>query len=79
MQVSSVLQQCMEDDLLLVAIDTQHRGSHHKTTSDGCLKINVKNVPTSAGCPLATHPKSGSSGSRRIGLLILLLFVLLTS
>ena len=30
MQVSSILQQCKEDVLLLVAIDTQHHGSHHK-------------------------------------------------
>ena len=29
-QVSSVLQQCMEDDLLLVTIDTQHHGSRHE-------------------------------------------------
>ena len=31
MQVSAILQQCMEDDLPLVAIDAQHHGSHPKT------------------------------------------------
>ena len=36
-QVSSVLQQCKEDDLLLVAIDTQHHSSHHKTVLEGKL------------------------------------------
>ena len=30
MQVSSILQQCNEDVLLLVEVDTQHHGSHHK-------------------------------------------------
>ena len=30
MQVSSILQQCQEDDLLLVEVDTQHHGSHHR-------------------------------------------------
>ena len=30
MQVSSILQQCMDDDLLLVVGDTQHHGSHHR-------------------------------------------------
>ena len=39
----------------------------------------MKNVPTFAGCHLATHPKSGSCGSRGIRLLIFLLFVLETS
>ena len=46
---------------------------------ESCLKVNVKNVPTFAGCHLATHPKSRSCGSRRIRLLIRLLFVLKTS
>ena len=46
---------------------------------ESCLTINVKDVPTLAGCHLATHPKSGSCGSRRICLLIVLLFVLETS
>ena len=31
MQVSSVLQQYMLDDLLLVAVDIRHHDSHHKT------------------------------------------------
>ena len=31
MQVSSVLQQFLVDDLLLVAVGTQHHDSHHKT------------------------------------------------
>ena len=44
-----------------------------------CLKTHVKDVPTFAGCNLATHPKSWSCGSRRIGLLTLLLLVLDTS
>ena len=43
---------------------------------ESCLKINVKNVPTPAGCHLASHQKSWSCGRRRIGLLIFLLFVL---
>ena len=46
---------------------------------ESCLKINVKDVPTFAGCHLATHPKSRSCGSRGIRLLIFLLFVLETS
>ena len=47
--------------------------------TESCLKIYVKNVPMFAGCHLATHPKSGSCGSKGIGLLIFLLFVLKTS
>ena len=47
--------------------------------NERCLEIDVKNVPTLAGCYLATHPKSGSCGSRRIGLLMFLLFILETS
>ena len=31
MQVSSILRQYKEDDLLLVVIDTQHHDSHRKT------------------------------------------------
>ena len=31
---------------------------------ESCLKINVKDVPTLAGCHLAIHPKSGSYGRR---------------
>ena len=46
---------------------------------ESCLKIIVKNAPTFAGFHLATHPKSGSCGSRRIRLLTFLLFVLETS
>ena len=42
---------------------------------ESCLKINVKNVPYLAGCHLATNPKSRSCGSKRICLLIFLLFV----
>ena len=38
-----------------------------------------KNVPTLAGCHLATHPKSRSCGSKGICLLIFHLFVLETS
>ena len=38
----------------------------------------MKNVPTLAGCQLATHPKSVSRGSREIRLLIFPLFVLET-
>ena len=37
MQVSTVLQQCKEDDLLLVVIDTQHHGSCNKTVLEGKL------------------------------------------
>ena len=66
--VSSILQQCKEDDLLLVAFDTQHHDSHHK--------IDVKGVPT---LYLASHPKFGFCRSRRMRLLILPLFVLETS
>ena len=40
MQVSSVMQQCEEDDLLLVAIDTRHHGSHHKTALEDRLFWN---------------------------------------
>ena len=46
---------------------------------ESCLKINVKDVPTFAGCRVATHPKSKSCGSRGIRLLIFHLFVLETS
>ena len=42
----------------------------------GCLKINVEKIPTFAGCHLATHPTSGSCGSRGVGLLVFLLRVL---
>ena len=41
--------------------------------------IDVKDVPTLVGCNLAAHLKSGSCGSRRIGLLMFLQFVLETS
>ena len=44
----------------------------------GGLEINVKDVPTLAGCHLTTRPKSGSCGSRGICLLISLLLVLET-
>ena len=37
MQLSSILQQCMEDDLLLVAVDTQRHGSYHKIVLVGML------------------------------------------
>ena len=40
---------------------------------ESCLEIDAKNVPTLAGCHLATHPKSGSCGSTRICLLLFLL------
>ena len=54
----------MADDLLLVAIDTRHHGSHHKTAlEEGCFEINVKKISTFACCHLATHPKSWSCGS----------------
>ena len=46
---------------------------------ESCLEMNVKHVPTFAGCQVAPHPESGSCGRRRIGLLIFLLFVLETS
>ena len=46
---------------------------------ESCFKINVKDVPTLAGSRVATHPKSGSCGSRRFCLLIFLLLVLETS
>ena len=80
-KVSSILQQCTEDDLLLVAIDTHNITIHtiRRSLKESCLKINVKNVPILAVCHLATHPKSRSCGSRRICLLIFLLFVLETS
>ena len=41
-----------------------------------CLKITVEKNPTFAGCHLATHPTSGSCGSRGIGLLVFILRVL---
>ena len=59
-----------------------HNVSFHTirlSSKESCLKINVKNGPTFAGCHLATHPKSGSCGSKGIRLLIFLLFVLETS
>ena len=37
MQVSSVLQQCMVDDLLLVAIDIPHHDSDHRIVLEGGL------------------------------------------
>ena len=37
MQVSSILQQNMVDDLLLVAIDTRHHDSHHEIVLEGKL------------------------------------------
>ena len=37
MQVSSIMQQCEEDGLLLLAIDTQHHDSHHWTVREGKL------------------------------------------
>ena len=46
---------------------------------ESCLKINVKKVQFLLAAHLATHPKSGSCGSRGIRLLIFLLFVLETS
>ena len=42
----------------------------------GCFDINVEKIPTFAGCRLAAHPKSRSSGSKRMFLQVLLLFVL---
>ena len=45
----------------------------------GCSEITVEKIPTFAGCLLATHPKSWSRGSRRIGLYLILLLVLETS
>ena len=44
----------------------------------GCFEINMKKIPTSIGCLLATHSKSWSCGSRGIGLLVTLLLVLET-
>ena len=78
MQVSSILQQCVEDDLLLVAIDSHNITVHiiRLFLKKSCLKINVKKIPTFAGCHLATHPKSRSCGSKGIGLLVLFLRVL---
>ena len=75
---SSVLQRYNEDDLLLVVIDTHNITIHTMRLSLKvcCLEINVTNVPTLAGCHLATHPKSRSFGSKRICLLMSLLFVL---
>ena len=46
---------------------------------EGCPEINVKNVPTFNGCHLTTHSKSGSCGSRRIGLPVFLWRILETS
>ena len=37
LQVSSIWQQCTEEDLLLVATDKQHHGSHHETVLEGRL------------------------------------------
>ena len=81
MQVSLVLQQCKEDALLQVVIDTKNITVHtiRLSLKESCLKINVKDLPTFAGCQFATHPKSRTCGSRRICLLMLLLFVLETS
>ena len=73
------MQQYEEDDLLLVASDTQHHGIRRLSLGESCLKIHLRDVPAFAGCHLATHSKCGSCGSRRIGLLIFLLFVLETS
>ena len=51
MQVSSILQQCMVDDLLLVATGTQHHGAHHKIVFEEKLfEINVKKIPSGL-CP----------------------------
>ena len=78
-QVSSVLQQSMVDDRLLVVVGTQHHDSHHKTVlEDCCFEINVEKIPTFAVCHLATHPNSRSSRRRRICLQVILLFVLET-
>ena len=49
------------------------------SVKESCLKINVKDVPIFASSRVATHPKSGSCGSRGFCLLIFLLFVLETS
>ena len=47
--------------------------------TESCLKIYGKGVPNLVGCHLATHPKSGSCGSKGIRLLIFFLLVLKTS
>ena len=39
-QVSSILQQYMVDDLLLVAVGTQRHDSHHKTVLEGRLFLD---------------------------------------
>ena len=80
MQISSGSQQCMEDGLLLWQL-IHNITIHFRRLSlkEGCLKIVVKNVPTFAGCQVASHPKSDSCGSRGMRLLIFLLFVLETS
>ena len=55
-QVSSILQQWMVDDLLLMAIGAQHHGSHHKIVlQKSCFEINVKKIPSFAGCHLTAH------------------------
>ena len=45
MQVSSVLQQYVVDDLLLVAIDIRHHDSHHKTVLEERLFCNLCWLP----------------------------------
>ena len=44
-----------------------------------CFENNVEKIPSFAGCHVATHPKSGSCGSRGINLRVFFLFVLETS
>ena len=80
-QVSSILQQCMVDDLVLVVVDTQHHGSHHKIVLEEILFWDqYEKDPILCWLSLlTTHPKSRSCGSRWITLLIFLLFVLESS
>ena len=81
MQVSSALLQYIRW-MTCFWLQFTHNVSFHTirlSSKESCLKINVKNGLTFAGCHLATHPKSGSCGSKGIRLLIFLLFVLETS
>ena len=76
-QVSSVLQQKWQMTCFWWQL-THDITVHIKRLplKKGCFEIHVKKIPTIAGCHLATHSKSWSCGSRRIGLLEILLLVL---
>ena len=77
MQVSSNLQQCMEDDLLLVAIDAQHHGSHHKTVLEEKLSQDqCEKDPNFCLLPSGNSSKIGFLWKQGVSLLVFLLRVL---